>query len=155
MNRLVRLANAKISRFALIGAFGAVLNVLIMVALISLQTEYVLAAIVAGELTIITNFIMQEKLVFTHLSGTHRSLPQRFVRSFTFNTLETGARIPFLWFLVEVAHVLSPLAQSVTLLAAFFLRYGYHLKVVYAAQEASSPSARRPVPLPSSPYPDA
>lgn len=126
------LLSARISRFALIGAFGAVLNILIMIALVGLGADYVSAAIVAGEITIITNFIMQEKLAFADLSDHLRPFIYRFFHSFTFNTFEAVARVPLLWILVEYVHLSSPVAQAGTLCAAFFVRYAFHIKFVYA-----------------------
>lgn len=129
--------SARISRFALIGAFGTVMNVLIMMALVSVGVDYIAAALVAGETTIVSNFIMQEKFAFADKTDFRKHLPQRFFQSFTFNTLEALARVPFLWILVEEANMLSPVAQAGTILAAFFLRYLFHVKLVYAPQTAA------------------
>ena len=140
-----RMLSARISRFAYVGAFGAVINLLIMMALIDLGVGYIEAALVAGETTIVSNFIMQEKFAFNSRSEHRRPLSRRFFHSFTFNTLEALARIPVLWLLVELLHLDSTVAQAGTLTGAFFLRYAYHIKFVYA----------RPEPLedPSGPYP--
>ena len=51
--------------FAAVGAVGAVLNLLIMALMISVGANYVFAAIVAAELTIVSNFLMQEHIVLT------------------------------------------------------------------------------------------
>lgn len=126
--------SARISRFALIGAFGTVINVLLMMALVGVGVDYIVAAIVAGETTIVSNFIMQEKFAFADKTDFRKRLGHRFFQSFTFNTAEALARVPFLWILVEVANMLSPVAQAVTILAAFFLRYLFHVKLVYAPQ---------------------
>lgn len=142
MTRPARLfINARISRFAMIGAFGAVCNITIMTALITLSADYLVAAIIAAEITIVSNFILQEKLAFADLPGPRRPLFHRFLYSITFNTLEAGARLPFLWLLVEIAHVGSVLAQAGTIVAAFFIRYGYHLKFVYATRQPRPESA--------------
>lgn len=146
-----RMLSARISRFALIGAFGTVLNLLIMMALIALGADYIAAALVAGETTIVSNFIMQEKLAFTERNRHRRPALQRFIHSFTFNSFEALARIPFLWTLVEYFHVASPVAQAGTLAAAFFLRYAYHVKLVYAPIKAgSSPAPAGAILQPSS-----
>lgn len=132
-----RFLSARISRFALIGAFGTVANVLIMVALVSVGVNYIAAALVAGETTIVTNFMMQEKFAFADKADCQKHLPQRFIHSFSFNTLEAFARIPLLWVLVEDINMASPAAQAGTILVAFFLRYLYHVKLVYAPQRAA------------------
>ncbi|TLM74554.1 GtrA family protein [Pseudarthrobacter sp. NamB4] len=151
------LLSAPISRFALIGAFGAVMNVLIMAALIWLGADYVTAGIIGNETTIISNFIMQEKLVFAQTIKRRRTLARRFIHSFSFNTLEGMSRVPVLWCLVELAHVPGPVAQAVTLVGAFFLRYTYHLKLIYApavpVKSQPSPEDGPGVPVQSEPVP--
>lgn len=142
-----RLLSAQISRFALIGAFGTVLNLLIMTALVTVGVDYVAAALVAGETTIVTNFIMQEKLAFTDHRDRRLPIMKRFLHSFTFNSLEAVARVPFLWVLVEYFHLNSTVAQAGTLAAAFFLRYAYHVNLVYAPPKpAVSPLTDYPEP---------
>lgn len=135
MTRLVGLLNSRISRYALIGACGAVLNILIMMALIGAGAHYVAAAVIAAEITIITNFILQERLAFADLTEGRRPFIHRFLQSFTFNTLEAMARVPFLWLLVEYLHLHSLAAQAGTICVAFFSRYAFHLKFVYAQRE--------------------
>ncbi|GAC1503108.1 MAG: hypothetical protein NVS2B15_25820 [Pseudarthrobacter sp.] len=127
--------SARISRFAYVGAFGAVVNLLIMMALTNMGVGYIAAALVAGETTIVSNFVMQEKFAFNDQNEHRRSLSRRFLHSFTFNTMEALARIPALWLLVELLHMNSTLAQAGTLVAAFFLRYAYHVKFVYDQSE--------------------
>ncbi len=147
--------SARISRFAYIGAFGAIVNLLIMTALINLGVGYLEAALVAGETTIVSNFIMQEKFAFNDQCGLRRSLSRRFFHSFTFNTFEALARIPVLWFLVELLRMNSTVAQAATLAAAFFLRYAYHAKFVYVRSEPLvDPQTLYPAPK-LQPLPDA
>ncbi|BCW79720.1 GtrA family protein [Arthrobacter sp. NicSoilC5] len=120
------------AKFALIGAVGAVMNLLIMLALVDLGMEYVGAAIAASEITIISNFVMQERYVFNDGAARQHPVSHRFLHSFTFNTTESFIRTPFLWCLVELTHIASPVAQGLALAASFFLRYAFHQKLVYA-----------------------
>ncbi|MEV7454271.1 GtrA family protein [Pseudarthrobacter oxydans] len=142
MTRLIGLLNCRLSRYAVIGAGGAVLNILIMMALIGTGAHYVTAAVIAAEITIITNFILQERLAFADLTEGKRPFIYRFLQSFTFNTLEAMARVPFLWLLVEYLHVHSLAAQAGTICVAFFSRYAFHLKFVYAQQDQLPVSQR-------------
>ncbi|ELT45934.1 GtrA family protein [Arthrobacter nitrophenolicus] len=146
---MIRLAGLvlgmRVFRFAMIGAFGTVLNILIMMALVAAGVDYILAAIVAGETTIVTNFLLQEKIAFADLGKRRRPFLHRFLHSFTFNTFEAVARIPLLWMLVEYVHMPSPVAQAGTLCASFFVRYAYHLKMVYALEKVPMVAgSRRP-----------
>lgn len=124
--------SATIGRFALIGVFGAMINLIIMTALVAVGTNYGVAGIIANETTIISNFIMQEKLVFEQGVLRRNSLARRFIHSFGFNTLEGMVRVPAVWCMVELTHMAAPVAQGIGLVAAFLLRYVYHAKLVYA-----------------------
>ncbi len=127
-----RVLSARIGRFALIGVFGAIMNLVIMTALVAFGTDYVAAGILANETTIVSNFIMQEKLVFGQGVERRSSLARRFIHSFGFNTVEGMVRVPAVWCMVELTHMAAPLAQGIGLVAAFLLRYIYHAKLVYA-----------------------
>lgn len=130
-----RLLSARLSRFTLIGIFGAAMNLVLLSGLVNLHVDYLAAGIVANEATIISNFIMQERMVFNGVEH-RRPLSVRFLHSFGFNTLEGMARMPFLYLLVEFTPLSVTIAQGVALCIAFFLRYLYHLKLVYAPRPA-------------------
>lgn len=130
--------NGPMPKFALIGAFGTLANVAIMTILMGSGVEYLLAAAVATETTILSNFLMQERLVFADRIPHSRSRTTRFVHSFGFNNAETLVRMPFLWLLVDKVGIFGPLAQFGTLAAAFTLRYMFHSRVVYAAATTAS-----------------
>lgn len=145
---LLQLMQLRIGRagvFAGVGAVGTVLNLLIMGLLLGAGAHYVLAAIVAAELTIISNFLMQERLVFGALLHQASARSTRFIHSFGFNNAEAVLRLPVLMFAVETLMINSVIAQGLTLLAAFTVRYLYHSKVVYR----SKPAAARPASLPA------
>ncbi|MDI3329117.1 MAG: GtrA family protein [Micrococcus sp.] len=130
------------SRFAAVGAFGAVLNLLIMAALLGGGTHYLLAAIVATELTILSNFLMHERLVFRDVRGA-RPFWQRLIVSFSFNNIETLVRMPVLVLLVDLLLVPSVVAQAATLTIAFLIRFAFTTRVIYRTR----PAASRPVPV--------
>lgn len=131
LQQLAALRFGRMSRFAIIGGFGAVVNVGIVAALTALGTGYMLAAIIAAELTIVMNFLLIERLVFSDLRNEGRGTWARFVQSFSFNNLEAVARLPVLALLVQTAHVAAVPATALTLLAAFLVRFVFHARVVY------------------------
>nr|WP_201468715.1 glycosyltransferase [Microbacterium hydrocarbonoxydans] len=129
---LTRLRFGKMSLFALIGVIGAVANLGIMWALTALGVPYIWAAIIGAEVTIIGNFILQEKFVFADMRTNARGLGGRFAASFTFNNVEAALRIPVMALMVENWHISSVLATGLSLIVAFFARFLFHSLVVYA-----------------------
>lgn len=130
--------------FAAVGAVGTVLNLLIMALMLHLGVHYVFAAVVAAELTIMSNFLLQERLVFgtiRHKANTRRT---RFIHSFAFNSLEAMLRLPVLMLAVETLLINTVLAQAVTLLGAFALRYLYHVKIVYLSRPPTARASATP-----------
>ena len=133
----------KMSGFALIGAIGAVANIGIMAGLTTLGMSYIWAAIIAAEVTIVGNFVLQERFVFREMLGSASARWLRFAKSFSFNNAEALIRIPVLALLVETWHISSVLAATITLAAAFIARFAFHSLVVYAPQREGAPSRRR------------
>ncbi|ALX66279.1 glycosyltransferase [Microbacterium sp. XT11] len=129
---LTRLRFGKMSLFALIGVIGAVLNLGIMWALTSAGVPYVLAAVIGAEVTIVGNFLLQERFVFADMRNDARSPAMRFLTSFAFNNVEAGLRIPVMALMVETWHISSVLATALSLIVAFFARFLFHSLVVYA-----------------------
>lgn len=136
LKHLARLRFGKMSLFAIIGGVGALANLVIMWALTHLGVEYVWAAIIAAEVTIIGNFILQERYVFNDMRGDASAIGVRFAQSFTFNNVEAAVRIPVLALMVETWHISSILAAAITLIAAFFVRFLFHSLVVYAPRRS-------------------
>ncbi|SCY63592.1 dolichol-phosphate mannosyltransferase [Microbacterium sp. LKL04] len=141
LTQLAMLRFGRMSAFALVGGFGAIANLVIMWGLIRLGMDYVPAAIIASVITIVTNFLLLEYLVFADMRSESGRMLTRFVKSFTFNGLEAIIRIPVLSILVEGAHIPAVLAAALTLIAAFVLRFVFHALVVYAPRRAARPAA--------------
>ena len=129
---LARLRFGKMSLFALIGAIGAVVNLAIMWALTTFGVDYIWAAIIGAEVTIIGNFILMERFVFGDMRTDARSIGARFAASFTFNNIEAALRIPIMVLMVESWHISSVLATALSLIVAFFARFLFHSLFVYA-----------------------
>lgn len=132
LTQLTALRFGKMSGFAIIGGIGALANLAIMWGLTRLGVDYVIAAIVAAEVTIVGNFLLQERFIFREMVGQASATRIRFLKSFTFNNAEAVIRIPILALLVETWHISSVLAAAITLAAAFFARFFFHSLVVYA-----------------------
>ncbi|WP_317451911.1 GtrA family protein [Microbacterium sp. NIBRBAC000506063] len=128
---LTRLRFGKMSGFALIGLFGALVNLGIIWALTSMGVGYIWAAIVGAEVTIIGNFLLQERFVFHDMRDRAAGLRVRFLSSFTFNNVEAALRIPLLALMVETWHLPVVLAAALSLVAAFLARFLFHALVVY------------------------
>ncbi|AZH77480.1 glycosyl transferase family 2 [Microbacterium sp. Y-01] len=129
---LARLRFGKMSLFALIGVIGAVANLGIMWGLTAAGVPYVWAAIVGAEVTIIGNFLLQERFVFADMKTDARGVGIRFASSFAFNNVEAALRIPVMALMVETWHISSVLATALSLIVAFFARFLFHSLVVYA-----------------------
>jgi len=128
---LGRLRFGKMSIFALIGAAGAVANIGIVWALTALGVDYLWAAIAAAEITIVANFLLQERFVFADMRDQAAGFGRRFATSFTFNNVEAAIRIPVMALMVETWHISSVLATAITLAVAFLARFVFHSLVVY------------------------
>tara|TARA_R110002020_G_scaffold214865_5_gene422045 strand:- start:1198 stop:2334 length:1137 start_codon:yes stop_codon:yes gene_type:complete len=125
----------RMSAFALIGGLGAIANLAIMAVLTGFGMEYVLAAVIAAEVTILSNFLLIERFVFSDLRDGAGGAWLRFAKSFSFNNVEALIRIPVIYLLVEHWHISSILAAAMTLFVAFIVRFVFHSLVVYAPKK--------------------
>jgi len=130
--QLAALRFGKMSGFAIIGGLGAIANLLIVWALTEAGMHYMPAAIIAAEVTIVANFMLQDRFVFGDMVDQASSRWVRFGKSFAFNNVEAVVRIPMMGLLVETWHISSVLATAITLAIAFVARYAFHALVVYA-----------------------
>ena len=133
---LARLRFGKMSLFAVIGLIGAVANLAIMWLLTAAGVDYIWAAIIGAEVTIIGNFLLLERFVFADMRTDARRLGARFAASFAFNNVEAAVRIPLMALMVESWHISSVLATAISLVVAFFARFLFHSLVVYAPRRA-------------------
>ncbi|GAA5033932.1 glycosyltransferase family 2 protein [Microbacterium fluvii] len=132
MTQLTALRFGKMSLFAVIGGVGALANVAIVWALTHWGVDYIVAAIIAAEATIIGNFVLQERFVFADMRGEASGVWARFAKSFTFNNAEAAIRIPIIAVMVESWHFSAVVATALTLVVAFVVRFVFHSLVVYA-----------------------
>lgn len=130
--QLTALRFGKMSLFAVIGGLGAVANLAIVWALTRMGVDYIVAAVIAAEVTIIGNFLLMERFVFQDMRDAASGVGVRFAKSFGFNNAEALIRIPIMALLVETWHISAVLATGLTLVVAFFVRFVFHSLVVYA-----------------------
>lgn len=145
LSQLAALRFGRMSRFALIGGIGALVNIALVAALTSVGAGYLLAAIIAAEATIVMNFGLQERFVFRDLRHEGRGVWRRFGSSFGFNNAETLIRLPLLALLVSTAHIAAVPATALTLLVAFLARFTFHSRVIYRPRRSSRRSELSPV----------
>ncbi|MFK3835882.1 glycosyltransferase [Microbacterium sp. NPDC087868] len=141
---LARLRFGKMSLFALIGAVGAVANLAIMWLLTAAGVPYIWAAIIGAVVTIVGNFLLQERFVFADMRTNARGVWQRFAASFAFNSIEAALRIPVMALMVETWHISSVLATGLSLIVAFFARFLFHSLVVYAPRRRGQSGEPKP-----------
>jgi dolichol-phosphate mannosyltransferase len=150
LTQLTALRFGRMSGFAIVGAVGAVVNVAIVWLLTALGVEYLVAAVIAAEGTIVGNFLVIDGVVFRDLKAEAGGFSHRFARSFAFNNIEAVVRIPVVALMVESWHFSSVAATALTLVIAFFARFIFHSLVVYrpqrpAVSEAAAAAAARPL----------
>lgn len=142
--QLAALRFGRMSRFAVIGVFGAVMNLAIMGALVASGMHYAMTAVIAAVTTILMNFFLQERFVFPDLRDEGRGFKRRFLTSMTFNGTEALIRLPVLALIVEFTPTPSLVAQAVTLGVAFVLRFVFHSRVVYRPRPTSATRSQLP-----------
>jgi dolichol-phosphate mannosyltransferase len=131
--QMASLRMGRMSRFAAVGALGTIVNLAAMALLVSgsIQLNYVVAAVVAAEVSILHNFLLQERFVFRDLRDGVNGWRRRLTQHLAFNNAEALLRLPFLVLLVETMHIYALLAQGVTLAIAFVARFLFVSRVVY------------------------
>lgn len=136
--QLAGLRFGRLSGFAFIGALGAVANLLIMAGLQSLGMWYLTSAIVAAVVTMIGNFLLQERFIFPDLREEGYGVWQRFGLSFGFNSVEAILRTGALFLIVESTPIHSIVAQALLIAVGFLIRFVYHARVVYKPRRQTS-----------------
>jgi dolichol-phosphate mannosyltransferase len=104
--------------------------------------DYIAAAVVAAEITIVGNFLLQERFVFQDMRDSASGVWLRFAKSFSFNNAEALIRIPVLALMVHSWHISAVLAAAITLAIAFVVRFMFHSLVVYAPRKAGAAPSR-------------
>ncbi len=142
LTQLTALRFGKMSLFAVIGGLGAIANVAIVWVLTQAGVNYIAAAIIASEVTIIGNFLLIERFVFQDMKRQASGVWTRFAKSFSFNNAELLIRIPIVALMVSGGHISAVIATAITLIVAFIVRFVFHSLVVYAPRKAGAEPSR-------------
>lgn len=134
LHQMASLRMGVMGRFAAVGALGTLVNLVAMAVLLhtALASGYVVAAIIAAELSILHNFFLQERFVFRDLrQETPNPWSRRLTQHLLFNNAEALVRLPLLVLLVERLDLAPLVAQAGTLTFAFLVRFVFITRVVY------------------------
>lgn len=143
LTQLTLLRFGKMSMFAVIGGFGAIANIAIVWLLTRWGAGDLIAMIVAAEVTIIANFVLQERFVFQDVKGEASGVWSRFAKSFAFNNTEAIIRIPLTALMASTWHISAVIATAITLAVAFVARFLFHALIVYAPSRRGSVAKSR------------
>jgi glycosyltransferase involved in cell wall biosynthesis len=123
-------------RFALVGVTGLGANALAFLAFEQLGMHYLLAALLATQVSTSWNFVLSELWVFARRRP-ERPLPLRVASFFVLNNLLLVARGPVLIVLVSVLGMGGVAANAVTLLALALSRFGFATSWIWSGPEAA------------------
>lgn len=115
--------------FMLVGMSGVLPNLGVLRALVHLHVDYLVAAVIAIQVSIVWNFVGAEVLVWRGKTSS-RSAARRFVQFAAVGETDL-LRLPFVYLLVDFVRVGSTLATLITIAAAFMLRFTLADKIVY------------------------
>jgi dolichol-phosphate mannosyltransferase len=140
--QLASLRMGRMSRFAAVGALGTVVNLVVIWGLLQTGVHYLPAAVVAAEVSILHNFLMQERFVYRDLrTDATASWGRRCALFFGFNNVEALLRLPVLAFLVSGLALHPVPAQALTLAVAFALRFLFVSHVIYGKHRTGATAA--------------
>ncbi len=114
----------------LVGASGVVVNLGVMAGLVAADLHYLAAGLVATEVSIAWNWLLYERFVFRDRRDASRWW-HRAIKNLAYNNAEFAARVPFLVLAVSGLGVPETVAQLITLVLAFGLRFVFVSRVVY------------------------
>jgi dolichol-phosphate mannosyltransferase len=124
--------------FGAAGASGILPNLAVMWLLVDhLHVHYLPAAVAATEVAICWNFVLVDLVVFRARRGRHWAA--RFGRFLVLNNLDLAVRLPLLAALVSWFGVNEVLANLVTIVLAFGLRFGITDRFIYSHAPAPAP----------------
>lgn len=130
--QLLALRLGRMSRFAVVGGLGTLVNLAVMWLCLQVPgVNYVAAAVVAAEVSILHNFLLQERFVFRDMREGRHGYAMRMAHFFAFNNIEALLRMPLLVLLVSGLGLFSVLAQALTLGLAFVARFFWTSQVIY------------------------
>ena len=133
----------RIGKFGLVGAAGLVVNMVALAALTEIAgLYYLLAAVLATQLSTACNYALTDGWVFRDRAGRHGPL-QRVLIFFAINNAALALRIPLLYALTSGLGVYYLASNLITLVLLFSVRYALADRWLWAGQESSSTTKGR------------
>lgn len=129
--QLLALRLGQMGRFAAVGLLGTFVNLAVMALALQAGAGYVIASVLATELSIIHNFLLQERFVFHGVRGGAHRFRRRALHTLAFNNAEILVRLPLLIGLVELTQIPVLVAQAALIAAGFMVRFTFSRRVVY------------------------
>ena len=125
--------------FAAVGATGLVVNTIAFWLLVRFgHVPYLWAAVLSTQVSTTWNFAGMELFVFSDRKA--GSLWARYWRFCVLNNTVMLARLPFLALLVSIVHVPQTLANVITLIAVFVVRFGISDRFIYEGESKNGGS---------------
>ena len=131
----------RVFNYLLFGGFAATVNLILITLLyyklqlpISSKVHYIIAFLIATEVSIMTNFIPQDLVTFRHLPGHSRRWIQRGLR---FHMTSSGGVIVTLvisFTLHEILGLQLTLAQAIAIIVALSFNFTFHHIFTYRTQ---------------------
>jgi dolichol-phosphate mannosyltransferase len=119
--------------FAAVGATGLIVNTLAFFMFVRFgHVPYLWAAVLSTQVSTTWNFAGMELFVFSGRKG--GSFWGRYVRFCVLNNTVMLARLPFLALLVSILHCPKTLANVITLIAVFVVRFGVSDRFIYEGE---------------------
>ena len=137
-----------LSRFALVGVSGLVVNQALLWSAVSIgHINYVAGAVVATQGSTTWNFLLLDRWVFPERN--HRPGPMRYLTFSGVNNLALLLRVPMLAALVSVLHVHYLVSNLITLIVLFASRFFVSDRLIWPAPTAAATTATAPAVAPA------
>jgi dolichol-phosphate mannosyltransferase len=142
LRQLVRLRlDGDLPRFLTVGATGLGVNAAAFLFFTAVaHLHYLLAAVVATQVSSTWNFALVERLVFGQRSRRMRSWSARFATFLALNNLSLVLRGPALYALITLLALNSSVANLITLVGLFLIRFAVADSFIWARPDADGPT---------------
>jgi putative flippase GtrA len=125
-----------LSKFALVGLSGVVVNMAIYMSVIAVHDNYLIAAGCSFGAAVTNNFIWNVLWTFKG-RAVNRSVVRKYVNFFVISTLNLGVNLLILQFLVESLHVHQIMAQFVAIAMASGLNFSLNYWITFGERQCN------------------
>jgi putative flippase GtrA len=125
----------RVLSFLFVGGLGAIINILcftttytLLLSLTLALIAYCAAFVLATELSILVNFVLNDRFTFRHLRAVHSSWLGRCLRFHAMSLGGTALTFGISFSLLHFVHILALMAQAIALIVATAFNFvGHHL----------------------------